>query len=130
MSTAQLRNVGMYGLYVLVGALIAAGIKLGTELGGSEPINWRAVMEVFVVTFFGTASTAWAASKLPRFGSEQISEQVNTLQADGTPRSQMVVLSQEDAVAALAGQIGELTPHGRRLLLERLKSSLPKEGGS
>jgi hypothetical protein len=103
MTNAQLETLGRYAVMALLGAAIAAGLKLGAELPGSAPIEWREIASVFVLSFCGTLSTAVGASTLTRPGSEGIKAQVDALRADGVHRDDMVVLSRDDAAVAIAG---------------------------
>lgn len=102
MTRAQLVNVAWYVAYAFVGALVATGLQLAQVLAGDGDILWRPLAATFTTTLFGALATALGASRLTRLGSEQIAGQVNALKAEGVPRSQMVVLSQDDAAAALA----------------------------
>lgn len=103
MTNAQLETLGRYALYALFGALVAAGLKLGQELAGTDPIEWREIASVLVLSFCGAIGTAVGTSTLTRPGSEGIRAQVDALRADGVHRDDMVVLSRDDAAVAIAG---------------------------
>lgn len=102
MNAAQVRNLGFYALWAFLGAFVATGLSLAQQLSGTDVIAVRALAATFTTSFFGSLATVAGASQLTRLGSEQIAAQVNALKADGVPRSEMVVLSQDDAAAVLA----------------------------
>lgn len=103
MTNAQFSNLGRYALMALFGALVAAGLKLGQELAGTDPIAWRAIASVLVLSFCGALGTAAGASTLTRPGSEGIRAQVDALRARGVHRDDMVVSGPDQAVAVMAG---------------------------
>jgi hypothetical protein len=103
MTNEQLSTLARYALYALIGAAIAAGLKLGAELPGSDPIEWREIASVFILSFCGTLSTAVGTSTLSRPGSEGIRTQVDGLRAQGVHREDMIVLPRDEAALAVAG---------------------------
>lgn len=118
MTNAQLSTLARYALYALIGAAIAAGLKLGAELPGAAPIEWREIASVFVLSFCGTLSTAVGTSTLVRPGSEGVASQVDSLRSEGVHRDDMVVLARDDAATAVAGL---LTPDQTRQVADELE---------
>lgn len=85
-------QIGLVLLNVAIGSLCVE-IARGTV---PIPPSWLWTVPIILpvlnaVTYF-----------LPRIGSEEIAQQVNALKAAGVPRSQMVVLSHDEAASALA----------------------------
>jgi hypothetical protein len=97
--TAQ--NVLKYVVTILAGALAAALGVLAVQLAGVDPVNWRPVIAAGI----GPVVTGLAAMQLTRVGSEPIAAQVDSLQAAGTHKRDMVVVSQDEAVPLLAGAL-------------------------
>jgi hypothetical protein len=88
----RLKNLAWYALYALIGALVAALLRLGVELGGDDPIQWRAVLGVLVNSFAGTLATAIGTATLTRYGSEGLASTVNAYRALGYRRSDLTVI--------------------------------------
>jgi hypothetical protein len=99
-SDQELRNALKYALL----ALLAFGLGCATALvpqlmdPAMAPINWRIVVGTGITAIV----TAYGGSRLPRSGSTAIASQVDALKAQGVPRHEMVVVSQDEAVSALA----------------------------
>ena len=93
----QLRNVLMYALNALIGAFIAAGLILATQLAGTDDIAWRAIAAAFASSFFGALSTAYISATRPRIGSENLAKDVNELRALGVSRQDMTVTVKADS---------------------------------
>lgn len=81
----------MYALNAAIGAFIAAGLILATQLAGDDPIMWRAIAAAFASSFFGALSTAYISATRPRIGSEDLARQVNELRAMDVSRKDMIV---------------------------------------
>lgn len=92
MTPAQLKNLGMYALAALVGALVATGLHLAQILEGTDPVIWRPLAATFTQSFFGALATALGASQLTRIGSEGLAHQVNTLRDMGFSRKDLTVV--------------------------------------
>lgn len=97
MTPEQMRSLGLYALWAFIGATVATGLQLATMLAGTDVIAIRPLAAVFTSSFFGSLATVVGTSQLTRFGSEQIAKQVDALKTQGVPRSEMVVVSQEEA---------------------------------
>lgn len=98
MNDLTARNLLLYVGSVLAGALAASLAALAVQLAGADPVNWRPV----IVAAIGPVVTGLLATQLTRVGSESIAAQVDSLKAIGTPRHEMVVVSQDEAVSGLA----------------------------
>ena len=104
MTEAQLRNLGMYALWALIGATVTTGLHLAQVLAGTDPVEVRPLAATFTTSFFGSLATALGASMRPRIGSEPLAAQVEALRDQGVPRSRMVVLDEHEAAAALTSR--------------------------
>jgi hypothetical protein len=90
---------------IALGALILVNIALGAFAiqlaAGKVPIPESWAWTVPILQAVVVAATAL----LPRAGSEEIAGQVDALRAGGVPRSEMVVLSKDEAAPRLAGAL-------------------------
>jgi len=120
----QLRSLGLYALWAFIGATVTTGLHLAQVLAGTDVIEIRPLAATFTASFFGSLATALGTSQLTRFGSEQIAQQVDALKSTGVPKSQMVVMSEEDAAGALGAP---LTLEQRAVILSDLKAELTRE---
>lgn len=102
MTPAQLKSLGLYCLWALIGAIVATGLHLAQVLSGSDDVLIRPLAATFTTSFFGALATALGTSQLTRLGSEQIAAQVKALQDQGVSRAEMVVLTQDEAATALS----------------------------
>jgi hypothetical protein len=114
------QNVLKYVVTIVAGSLAAALGVLAVQLAGTDPIMWRPVAAAAI----GPIVTGLAAMQLTRLGSEGIAAQVDTLKAGGTARSEMVVLSQDEAVPRLAGA---LSPDQVRQIVAALKAEMARD---
>lgn len=124
MSPDQIRSLGLYALWAFIGAVVATGLQLAQILSGTDVVLIRPLLATFTTSFFGALATALGASQLTRLGSEQIARQVDALKSAGVPKSQMVVLAEEDAAGALAAP---LTPAQRAVIVADLKAELLRD---
>lgn len=124
MTPAQLRSLGLYALWAFIGATVATGLQLAAMLSGTDVIQIRPLAAVFTSSFFGALATVLGTSQLTRFGSEGIASQVDALKSAGVPKSQMVVLSEDDAAGALGAP---LTAAQRAVILADLKAELTRD---
>lgn len=124
MTPEQLRSLGLYALWAFIGATVATGLHLAQVLAGTDVIAIRPLAATFTASFFGALATALGTSQLTRFGSEQIAKQVDALKTQGVPKSEMVVLSQDDAASALGAP---LSPEQRAVILADLKAELARD---
>jgi hypothetical protein len=95
---AVTRTIILYVLSILAGALVAGLGVLATQLVGTDPINWRPVLAAMI----GPIVAGLAASRLPRPETAVLAQQIDALKAQGTPRHEMVVVTQEEAVSGVA----------------------------
>lgn len=102
MTPEQLKSLGQYALWAFIGAIVATGLQLAASLQGTDAVLIRPLAATFTASFFGSLATVVGTSRLTRFGSESIAHQVDDLKSAGVAKSEMVVLSREDAVRALA----------------------------
>lgn len=109
MNAEQLRNLGLYVLWAFIGATVATGLQLAQQLSGTDFISGRALAATFTTAFFGALATVVGTSQLTRLGSEGLAAQVNALKTQGVQKSEMVVLSEEDAAVALAAPPASLS---------------------
>jgi len=116
--------MGLYALWAFIGATVTTGLHLAQVLAGTDMIEIRPLAATFTASFFGALATALGTSQLTRFGSEQIAQQVDALKSQGVPKSQMVVMSEEDAAGALAAP---LTLEQRAVILADLKAELTRD---
>lgn len=143
MTPEQLRSLGLYCLWALIGATVATGLNLAQQLSGTDLISIRSLGATFTTSFFGALATVVGTSQLTRFGSEPIARQVDALKTQGVPKAEMVVVSQEDAarldgplpaehvaqiVAALKAEMTR-DPDGNDQLISKPPTWLPAEGG-
>ena len=124
MRPEQIRSMGLYALWAFIGATVTTGLHLAQVLAGTDMIEIRPLAATFTASFFGALATALGTSQLTRFGSEQIAQQVDALKSQGVPKSQMVVMSEEDAAGALAAP---LTLEQRAVILADLKAELTRD---
>lgn len=130
MKPDQIRSLGLYALWAFIGATVATGLHLAQVLAGTDSIEIRPLAATFTASFFGALATALGTSQLTRFGSEGIAKQVDALKSQGIPRSEMVVLAQDDADTALNSplppvQVGQIADELER----RLRSTWANPGG-
>jgi hypothetical protein len=92
------RTIILYVLSILAGALVAGLGVLATQLSGVDPIDWRPVFAAMI----GPIVAGLAASRLPRPEGAALALQIDALKAQGTPRHEMVVVSQAEAVSGVA----------------------------
>jgi hypothetical protein len=93
------RTIILYVLSILAGAIAAGLGVLATQLTGTDPINWRPVLAAMI----GALVTGLAASRLSKPEDTVLAAQGDALkESTGTPRHQMVVVTQEEAVSGLA----------------------------
>lgn len=93
------RAIILYGLSILAGAIAAGLGVLSTQLAGTDPIDWRPVIAAMI----GPIVAGLAASRLSKPEDTVLAAQGDALKrSTGTPRHQMVVVTQEEAVSGLA----------------------------
>jgi hypothetical protein len=92
------RTIILYALSILAGALAAGLGVLATQLTSTDPIDWRPVLAAAI----GPIVAGLAASRLPRPEGAVLAQQIDALKAQGTPRHEMVVVSQAEAVSGVA----------------------------
>jgi hypothetical protein len=93
------RTIILYVLSILAGAIAAGLGVLSTQLAGTDPIDWRPVLAAMI----GPIVAGLAASRLPRPEGAALAQQIDALkESTGTPRHEMVVVTQEEAVSGLA----------------------------
>jgi hypothetical protein len=91
------KNILLYTLSILAGALAAGLGVLATQLAGADPINWRPVIAAAI----GPIVAGLAASRLPRPEGAALAAQIDTLKDQGIARRDMVVVTQEEAVKGM-----------------------------
>lgn len=92
------RTIILYVLSILAGALVAGLGVLATQLVGTDPINWRPVLAAMI----GPIVAGLAASRLPRPEGAALAAQIDQLHAQGTPRHEMLVVTQDEAIHGIA----------------------------
>jgi hypothetical protein len=92
------RTIILYALSILAGAIAAGLGVLATQLTSTDPIDWRPVIAAAI----GPIVAGLAASRLPRPEGAALAMQIDALKAQGTPRHEMVVVSQAEAVSGVA----------------------------
>jgi hypothetical protein len=92
------RTIILYVLSILAGAIAAGLGVLSTQLTGTDPIDWRPVLAAAI----GPLVAGLAASRLPRPEGAALAMQIDALRAQGTPRHEMVVVTQTEAVSGVA----------------------------
>jgi hypothetical protein len=98
MTQDELKNIGMYVVWALIGATVTTGLQLAGVLSGTDEILVRPLLATFLSSFFGTIATVLGASRLTRVGSTGIAQQVDALREAGVPRREMVVVDRADIV--------------------------------
>jgi hypothetical protein len=98
MNDPIVRTIILYVLSILAGALVAGLGVLATQLTGTDPIDWRPVIAAMI----GPIVAGLAASRLPRPEGAALAMQIDALKAQGTPRHEMVVVTQTEAVSGVA----------------------------
>ncbi len=98
----RLWNVLAYcgiALLNLLLTLLAISITAGTIAGfrPGEPFTPYAAQFTAIIAVASPALTAWLAQNRPRVGSEELAEDVKALQKDGKHRSELTVVTKEDA---------------------------------
>lgn len=121
MTNAQLKNIGMYVLIALAGAVVATGVQFGAVLSGTDEIAWRPLAATFVSTLFAALVTAGGSAFRPRAGREDISGLVSEVGA-GQARAVLEV----EAVRQQTG-INGLTPEQTAQIAEALVTPLADE---
>lgn len=106
MTTAQLNNLLIFVGVALLNMLViasAAALAAGTMPGFREGEFLRpaASTAVALLAFLAPILSSWISANRPRLGSEGLAQQVNDLRAEGVSRSQMVVVSRDDAALPL-----------------------------
>jgi hypothetical protein len=119
MTRAEINNALKYALLALAAFAVGCATALVPQLMDvSQPaLNWRIVLGTGITAVI----TAYGGAMLPRAGSTGIAAQVDTLKAGGTARSEMVVLSQDEAAPRLAGA---LSPDQVRQIVAGLADAL------
>jgi hypothetical protein len=98
MSDPMARTILLYVLSIAAGAAAAGLGVLATQLAGADPINWRPIIAAAI----GPIVAGLAASRLPRPEGAALAAQIDSLKAQGVPRAEMVVVSQEEAIRGIA----------------------------
>lgn len=109
-------------LALAVAAALAAGAMPGFREGEffAPAADLLATLMTVITPILATAVAASRA----RLGSETIARQVEDLREQGVPRSQMVVLSEQEAAERLAAP---LTHEQRAVILADLKAELARD---
>lgn len=100
MTTAKFRNIAIYvaiGIAIFLVTDLGKAIEDGLMPGFRDGETFAAARERIgdLIALLAATGGMWLAANRPRFGSEGLSQQVKSLQADGVPRSDMSVLSPE-----------------------------------
>jgi hypothetical protein len=117
---AQLRNIGLYALIALGGAVLATGLQLGVVLSGDAPILWRPLAATFVSTLFASLATAAGTAFRPRTGHEDVAALVSQV---GTEPAR-AALEVEAVKQATGIASAPLTTEQRRMIVDDLEARL------
>jgi hypothetical protein len=118
----EARNYVQYAALALGAFLVGSLTALVPQL--MDPtmpaLNWRTVLGTGITAVL----TAYGGSLLPRSGSTGLARQVDALKADGVPKSDMVVVSQEQADRPAGPSIHEIADELERRRRERVEARL------